>query len=623
LADQDSSFNVGLHRPVYLWAGPGTVRMNKLKFMGAPNDEFVHTEAHTPIGAARISYEAGFNWAYLMFDWGFPPEIAQEDWQDFNKAVSIYHNEGVKVFGYLQFSNCVFQGSFKNKEWYALDPQGRSIYYYTGRFMTCLLHPGWLQHLRDRITAIIEAKADGVFFDNPWFGIQPIHFGGTWSGPAGCYCPSCQKAFYSETGLSIPQDIHPETDENSRTYLAWRAGVVTQTIKSLANFARDLHPGIVISVNDYDAIMHPTYISHGIDLPHLAACQDIVMIEDFALPRFQPDVLINNAITIRSALAMVGDVPVTTDPYDKGIGFDKVYPPRRIQQGIAEAAACGTAMVVKGTEYVNKNGIFTLLTAKEYAPQRFAVGQLYHWLAENSRWYQNRQNIARIGLLYPAERMKTHWDETASLFFALCQVLTINGYPWRVANPGSAMETLECIFHFEPIPIRLPGVKTIYVPGLAGWHYSHHPFLAKHSKIRLVVSNGLAWFYRAYFQYRWARRLMDGLGLPQWFLGSPHFKIPEEDSQRAILNTLDGVNDIRVKGERAPVLIEHWQQHDQKQIHLVNYAATAQTLTLYFPYLAEGSIIPFQGQTRAISGKTINFELDIYAFITYLSQDQP
>ena len=86
--------------------------------------------------------------------------------------------------------------------------------------------------------------------------------------------------------------------------------------------------------------------------------------------------LVNNAITIRTALALIGDTPLTTDPYDKGIGFDTVYPPRRIQQGIAEAAACGTAMVVKGTEYVDQNGVFTLLTAQEFSAQRHAIKEL-------------------------------------------------------------------------------------------------------------------------------------------------------------------------------------------------------------------------------------------------------
>ena len=48
-------FSVGHHRPIYLWAGPGTVRMNQLKFMGAPNDIQVHKEAHTEVGAKRMA----------------------------------------------------------------------------------------------------------------------------------------------------------------------------------------------------------------------------------------------------------------------------------------------------------------------------------------------------------------------------------------------------------------------------------------------------------------------------------------------------------------------------------------------------------------------------------------
>lgn len=56
------------------------------------------------------------------------------------------------------------------------------------------------------------------------------------------------------------------------------------------------------------------------------------------------------------------------DPYDQGIDFDDVYPPRRLQQGIREAAACGVPMVAKGTEFVDGKGGFTPLTAKQYAP---------------------------------------------------------------------------------------------------------------------------------------------------------------------------------------------------------------------------------------------------------------
>jgi hypothetical protein len=90
MTDRDT-ISVGRHRPVYLWAGPGTIRMNRLKFMDAPVDEAVHLEAHTAAGAQRMVTEAGFNWIYLTYDWGFPPEVEHEDWEAFRQAAAVYH----------------------------------------------------------------------------------------------------------------------------------------------------------------------------------------------------------------------------------------------------------------------------------------------------------------------------------------------------------------------------------------------------------------------------------------------------------------------------------------------------------------------------------------------------
>lgn len=216
-----TSLAPGHHRPVYLWAGPGTIRMNRLKFMGAPVEEQVHLEAHTAAGAARIVQEAGFNCVYLMYNWGFPPEIEKRDWDDFQQAVAVYHAAGAQVFGYVQTSNCVYQGSFTTRDWYARDPQGRRYFYYTGRYMTCWLHPDWRDHLRSIVRGVVAAGADGVFFDNPWHGGGPLHLGGAWLGPAGCYCDRCRAAFRQDTGLAQPTTLHPQ-EHNSRRYLTWR-----------------------------------------------------------------------------------------------------------------------------------------------------------------------------------------------------------------------------------------------------------------------------------------------------------------------------------------------------------------------------------------------------------------
>jgi hypothetical protein len=74
-----SEFAIGPYRPIYLWAGPGTIRMNRLKFPSAGVDATVHHEAHTPLGADGVVNGMRGNWVHLTYNWGFPPEIEQED----------------------------------------------------------------------------------------------------------------------------------------------------------------------------------------------------------------------------------------------------------------------------------------------------------------------------------------------------------------------------------------------------------------------------------------------------------------------------------------------------------------------------------------------------------------
>ncbi len=62
----------------------------------------------------------------------------------------------------------------------------------------------------------------------------------------------------------------------------------------------------------------------------------------------------------------------------------------------------------------------------------------------------------------------------------------------------------------------VPGLVQLGVIVLA----ASKPFIRVPASLYLRLS----WFYRAYFEYPCARRLMDILGVPQWFLGSPYFK---------------------------------------------------------------------------------------------------
>ncbi len=618
-------FAVGRHRPIYLWAGPGTIRMNRLKFMDAPVNEAVHLEAHTLTGATRVAQEARFSWAYLTYDWGFPPEIEREDWAAFKKAVPIYHAAEVRVFGYVQLSNYVNAGSYQKKDWYAVDPQGRPFYYYTGRYMACWQHPDWRDHLKQMVWGVTTAGADGVFFDNPWYGTQPRQFGGVWLGGAGCYCERCRSAYRDATGLEIPTEIDPAGDTNSQTYLRWRADQVTQTVGRLADYARSLNPEIVISMNDFDAVMRPSFVTYGIDLEALSEIQDVMMIEDFALPKWQPateetpDRLTNNALTLRVARALIGETPLSVDPYDKGIGFDQVYPPRRFQQPIAEAAACGASMVVKGTEFVDADGTFTLLTAETYAPQREAIGALHRWLEKHAALYEDWENVAEIGLLHPGDALWQQWNRLAAIFFGTAQALTHARRPWRVVTGEDDLAGLKALLHVTPLPddVTLPqDLATIYVPDVDGWTLPDASYLARHPSARRLMGRFIEALFRAYFRYRWARWLIDRSGLPQnHFMQTPHFDLPSSDHQQALLDAL-GERGYPTVDADAPVLVERWQRGGQ-QLHLVNYASAPQTVDITFAKPVEGRWLAPDTEPTAFEGENLELTLDVYAIVIY------
>ncbi|HOS78893.1 MAG TPA: hypothetical protein PLJ24_01365 [Anaerolineae bacterium] len=614
---------VGTHRPVYLWAGPGTIRMNRLKFMNAPVNEAVHEEAHALQGAVRIVQEARCNWAYLTYDWGFPPEIETQDWEAFRQAAQVYHSAGARVFGYIQTSNYVYAGSYLERDWYARDPRGRPFPYYTGRYMSCWRHPHWRAHLHEMVEGVIAAGADGVFFDNPWYGMAPQHSAGAWLGGAGCYCERCRAAFRAATGSEIPRALAPETDEASRVYLRWRADQVTATLAELADHARRLNPAILISANDFDAVMRPSFVTYGIDLAGLAHVQDVVMIEDYGLVHWRPEAaeLINNALTLRTARALIGETHLSVEPYDQGIGFDQVYAPRRYQQAIAEAAAGGASMVVKGTEFVEADGTFTLLTAEEYAPQREAIGAMHRWLIEMAPRYTERQNLAPVGLLHSGDALWQRWDRVAPLYFSAGQALLMQRVPWRVVTPEDDLSALTVLLHSAPLPhdLRVPDtVRVVSLAALPGWVRPTPSFVARHPVIRRLYASFAEALFRAYFKRRWARRLVDRLGLTQkhFIPRSMAFGIPSVTRQTALLSALGPLPGPRVTAA-APVLVEHWLQGNTRQLHLVNYAGTPQQITVVFEQPVSGEVLRPEKAPASFQGQTFEDELDVTLVLCY------
>lgn len=614
-------FFIGKYRPIYLWAGPGTIRMNQVKFMNYPVDEASHRAAHTLPVAQLVVDGLYANWVHLSYDWGFPPEVEAEDWEDFRTAAEAYHTAGSPVFAYIQVSNCVFSGSFAEKDWYARDPQGRKIYYYSGRYMTDWTHPEWIQHLKDRVSGALERGADGIFFDNMWYGDRPNNLMGAWLGGAGCYCDRCQALYRAETGRAIPEKILPQREEVA-VYLRWRVGQVTETIRTLADWARSIKPGTPISANDYVVTMHNSFLVYGIDVAALAEVQDVIMVENFALPRWdaapQP-CLANNALTIRNTRAMIRDqAHLSVLSYDAGIGFDPVYPPRRHQLAIAEAAALGASMTIKGTEY-NDGQRMTLLTDPAYAGQHQAIGTYHRWLEAHQDLYMDRSNAAPIGLLHPGEALWRNWMALSPVYYGASQALTWAGIPWRVVRPGDDLSGLAGVLTFtpddDPTGLLEEGVTRIHVPDLPGWALKKQSPVAKGGLWHDLVEGVGAFLLRAYHGSKFARWVMDKLHMAKLVFQTEIFNLPARETMQTLFSALPKDITPRVAAEH-PVLIEVWEQGGTRQVHLVNYGPEPQQVTLHLPFPGRGRVIsPDRSEVLTVEGTDLSVEVDIYAIL--------
>ena len=612
-----SEFRIGNYRPIYLWAGPGTIRMNKLKFMQVDVDEQVHEIAHQSEGANTVVHDIYQNWIHLTYSWGFPPEIEQEDWNSFEQATTEYHRLDTKVFAYIQTSNCVFDGSFVGKDWYALTPKGKKVYYNSGRYMTCFQNEEWLNYLQTRIEDAIHREADGIFFDNLWYGLQPNSLFNTWLGGAGCYCDTCQQIYLSETGKVIPAFTDLKKTQ-VKDYIQWRADKMTDVIKRLSDYARSIKSDIVISANDYDPVMRPVKLIFGIDFPSLAKIQDVTMIENFALPKWEStpqQILVNNALTVRNSQPFLqNDKHLSILSYDAGIGFDPVYPTQRILTAMAEAAALGCSMTTKGTEYHDGKKM-TLLTAAEYEEQQKSIGTFHQWLEDNQSIYQLQvERLADIALLHPGDQLWQNWHQLAPIFFAVQQTLLANGIPWKVITKiEEAKEDDQIIFfddQFYPSQ-NLKRKEFINALTLETWEIQSESFLNRHISLRNLTSEIADQLIRSYHGSKGMRKLMDWLGMSKLVTHTPFFTLPPKSFQNELLELLRYDNSFRVISQY-PVLIDIWKNTNNNiHIHLVNYYSQPQKIKVSFKNQHPVKIISPEKQTMLVEKPTNEIELDL------------
>jgi len=114
---------------------------------------------------------AGINWAWVTWSVGFSHETESRQWEQLRTYVSECHRNGIRVAAYLSIANIFWQDIFHfhpaSRGWVDLLDDGSPRYYsFPHRYMARISHPGWLEYVRKRVRAALDAEVDSFWIDN-------------------------------------------------------------------------------------------------------------------------------------------------------------------------------------------------------------------------------------------------------------------------------------------------------------------------------------------------------------------------------------------------------------------------------------------------------------------------
>jgi hypothetical protein len=323
-------------------------------------------------------------------------------------------------------------------------------------------------------------------------------------------------------------------------------------------------------LNNCDIILRDTRSLFGLDPHRLAPLQDALLIENVAVPRWEAGRLVTNALTIKAVRALIPDKPILTVTYQHGIGLDGPPEARVMRRTLAEAAALGAGSVLKGSEYLDGEGRFTVITAPALAQARSAAGEMFNWLESHAFLYENAVPDPDVLILLDEEALQDRWADTAPALAATALAVQAS----RVSYSFITLAELRA--QGAQLPVLVPpgcrrapdvtGVAIIALPDLDVPAASSG--MTRSSAFRNAAHPVMSTVARNYFGSAGFRRTLDGLGVTRRFLQSPLFQIPRQPAvvRRALGDRVQPVIALR------PVLVDRWRTADGRRlIHLVNY----------------------------------------------------
>lgn len=334
----------------YHWGGPGTIRINEVKYFNPKHDIDSLMRCYDYDYLARAQELFGITDVWVTYSWGFNDQTEAQDHRFILDRLDNFKRLNLRVHAYIQGPNLVY-ADFPNQDWWARDQKNRTITYYRGRRLTSIHHQGYVDYVLEKIRKTHGLGFDGIFMDNVQHGQLgfptrpnelPFVFCGDASAPA-------QAQFKAETGQSIPSDFEKDP-ELTQAYLDFR---VRSNTRYIAQVAETVHAGdMEFGTNFYDPKFDPTHI-YGIDIHELAKHQDYLLFENHALPTddgakhngYIEDLIDKHAVT----------KPVFVVTYREGVGMSPQFTQGQVDNILSEGKRANFYPCIKGGEFTTKD----------------------------------------------------------------------------------------------------------------------------------------------------------------------------------------------------------------------------------------------------------------------------
>lgn len=349
---------------LYYWAGPGTIRMSRLKYPQTKIDtkSFMHAYDFEVLKKLKNIFNLSDVW--VSYSWGFDENVEKEDYEFTEKKLMHFKKLKLRTHAYIQGFNLVYE-DYKDKNYFCRDYYGRLIPYQRGRKMTCPNNPFFADYLLQKIKKASKKDFDGIFVDNIYFGQFPIFVGKNKTTFFGCFCEFCQKKFYQKFGFQIPKTFTLGSDLWN-AYISFRVESVTSLLEKISKITKKNKK--IFGTNSFDPRLESRVI-YGTDVEDLQTFQDYVLFENHDLPN-QKNTQKNNQHL--SQIIAGSRIPILVVSYKQGIGRDNEFSQKDFNAIFSESKKIGYVPCYKGTEFIT-NGTWHDLRAETLKPVKNIV----------------------------------------------------------------------------------------------------------------------------------------------------------------------------------------------------------------------------------------------------------